>query len=193
MLSKRQIDLIKPFFPTGAWGFSHERPACSNRIFVALTEQAARSKRLMIETMFVKLKSSGRVATKYDQCAHTFMSAIHIAVSFTFYLEESVLKLDGHPAWRASVVDHCTFRFSANYALQLQVTHQTHSYTPGNRNTLAMQPQPDFPNTIDTEMLVEDAKDFGVKASFPPFTYGPMLRVASCPQLLLGSGLIART
>lgn len=139
----------------------------------------------MIETMFVKLKSSGRVATKYDYCAHTFMSAIHIAASFTFYLEESVLRLDGHPAWRASVVDHCTFRFSANYALQLQVTHQTHSYTPGNRNTLAMQPQPDFPNTIDTEMLVEDAKDFGVKASFPPFTYGPMLRVASCPQLLL--------
>ncbi|MBS0979832.1 IS5/IS1182 family transposase, partial [Acetobacter thailandicus] len=29
-----------------------------------------------------------RVATRYDRCAHTFMSAIHIAASFIFHLKE---------------------------------------------------------------------------------------------------------
>ncbi|KAA8396559.1 IS5/IS1182 family transposase, partial [Acetobacter sp. DmW_125133] len=27
-------------------------------------------------------------ATRYDRCAHTFMSAIHIAASVIFYLKE---------------------------------------------------------------------------------------------------------
>ncbi|AFW02653.1 hypothetical protein B932_3108 [Gluconobacter oxydans H24] len=38
--------------------------------------------------MFAKLKDWRRVATRYDRCAHTFMSAIHIAASFIFYLKE---------------------------------------------------------------------------------------------------------
>ncbi|NHO18944.1 IS5/IS1182 family transposase, partial [Acetobacter oeni] len=29
-----------------------------------------------------------RVATRYDRCAHTLMSAIHIAASFIFWLKE---------------------------------------------------------------------------------------------------------
>ncbi|WP_408744413.1 hypothetical protein [Acetobacter nitrogenifigens] len=36
-------------------------------------------KRYLIENMFAKLKDWRRVATRYDRCAHTFMSAIHIA------------------------------------------------------------------------------------------------------------------
>nr|WP_301273186.1 transposase [Acetobacter oryzoeni] len=45
-------------------------------------------KRYLIENMFAKLKDWRRVATRYDCCAHTFMSAIHIAASFIFYLKE---------------------------------------------------------------------------------------------------------
>ncbi|PYD48254.1 IS5 family transposase [Novacetimonas pomaceti] len=44
-------------------------------------------KRHLIENMFAKLKDWRRVATRYDRCAHTFMSAIHIAASFIFYLK----------------------------------------------------------------------------------------------------------
>ncbi|MBS0994397.1 IS5 family transposase [Gluconobacter cerinus] len=45
-------------------------------------------KRHLIENMFAKLKDWRRVATRYDHCAHIFMSAIHIAASFIFYLKE---------------------------------------------------------------------------------------------------------
>jgi transposase len=45
-------------------------------------------KRHPIENMFAKLKDWRRVATRYDRCAHTFMSAIQIAASFIFYLKE---------------------------------------------------------------------------------------------------------
>ncbi|WP_182356614.1 IS5 family transposase [Komagataeibacter europaeus] len=45
-------------------------------------------KRHLVENMFAKLKDWQRVATRYDRCAHTFMSAIHIAASFIFYLKE---------------------------------------------------------------------------------------------------------
>jgi transposase len=45
-------------------------------------------KRHLIENMFAKLKDWRRVATRYDRCAHTFMSVIHIAASFIFYLKE---------------------------------------------------------------------------------------------------------
>lgn len=45
-------------------------------------------KRHLIENMCVKQKDWRRIATRYDRCAHTFMSAIHIATSFIFYLKE---------------------------------------------------------------------------------------------------------
>jgi len=40
------------------------------------------------QTQNAKLKDWRRVATRYDRCAHTFMSATHIAASFIFYLKE---------------------------------------------------------------------------------------------------------
>jgi len=45
-------------------------------------------KRHLIENMLAKLKDWRRVAPRYDRCAHTFMSAIHIAASVIFYLKE---------------------------------------------------------------------------------------------------------
>ncbi|WP_408870962.1 IS5 family transposase [Acetobacter fabarum] len=45
-------------------------------------------KRHLIENMFAKLKDWRRVATRYDRCAHTFISAIQFAASFIFCLKE---------------------------------------------------------------------------------------------------------
>ncbi|BCI68822.1 hypothetical protein [Acetobacter aceti] len=50
--------------------------------------------------MFAKLKDWRRVATRYDRCARTFMSAIHIAAYFIYYLKECVLSLGGLMAIR---------------------------------------------------------------------------------------------
>jgi transposase len=43
-------------------------------------------KRHKIETMFGKLKDWRRIHTRYDHCAHTFMSAIAIAAIFIFWI-----------------------------------------------------------------------------------------------------------
>jgi hypothetical protein len=43
--------------------------------------------------MFAKLKDWRRIATRYARCAHTFFSAICIAASVAFYLNERVLSL----------------------------------------------------------------------------------------------------
>jgi transposase len=39
-----------------------------------------------IEIMFARLKDWRRIATRYDRCAHTFMSAIALAVTVLFWL-----------------------------------------------------------------------------------------------------------
>jgi transposase len=41
-----------------------------------------------IEIMFGRLKDWRRIATRYDRCAHTFFSAICIAATVTFYLNQ---------------------------------------------------------------------------------------------------------
>jgi transposase len=39
-----------------------------------------------IENMFGRLKDWRRVATRYDRCAHTFFSAVCLAMTVTFWL-----------------------------------------------------------------------------------------------------------
>jgi len=39
-----------------------------------------------IETMFARLKDWRRIATRYDRCAHAFLSAITIAATVTYWL-----------------------------------------------------------------------------------------------------------
>jgi transposase len=41
-----------------------------------------------IENMFGKLKDWRRIHTRYDQCAHTFMSAIYIAPTVIFWINQ---------------------------------------------------------------------------------------------------------
>ena len=43
-------------------------------------------KRHKVENIFAKLKDWRRIATRYDRCAHTFMSAIYIAATVIFWL-----------------------------------------------------------------------------------------------------------
>ena len=42
-----------------------------------------------VEVMFGRLKDWRRVATRYDRCAHTFMSAIALAATVIFWLPRS--------------------------------------------------------------------------------------------------------
>ena len=41
-----------------------------------------------IEIMFDRLKDWRRIAMRYDRCAHTFFSAITLAVSVIFWLRQ---------------------------------------------------------------------------------------------------------
>jgi len=50
--------------------------------------KALYKQRHKIECMFGKLKDWRRVATRYDRCAHTYFSAICIAASVIFYLNQ---------------------------------------------------------------------------------------------------------
>ena len=42
-----------------------------------------------IENMFARLKDWRRIHTRYDRCAHTFLSAIAFAATFIFRINES--------------------------------------------------------------------------------------------------------
>ena len=42
-----------------------------------------------IENIFAKLKDWRSIATRYDRCAHAFMSAIVIAATMLFWINES--------------------------------------------------------------------------------------------------------
>lgn len=42
-----------------------------------------------VENLFAKLKDWRRIATRYDRCAHTFFSAICIAATIIFWINDS--------------------------------------------------------------------------------------------------------
>lgn len=46
-----------------------------------------------IENMFARLKDWRRIHTRYDRCAHTFLSAIAFAAAFIFWINESSCNL----------------------------------------------------------------------------------------------------
>ena len=63
-------------------------PSRKNRKREIRYDTALYKQRHKIENMFGKLKDWRRIATRYDQCAHTFFSAICIAASVIFYLNQ---------------------------------------------------------------------------------------------------------
>ena len=61
-------------------------PPKSNRKVQIPYDKALYKTRHKIENMFGRLKDWRRVHTRYDRCAHTFMSAICIAAALIFWL-----------------------------------------------------------------------------------------------------------
>jgi transposase len=58
--------------------FNRKKPIAHDRVLYR--------QRHRIENMFGRLKDSRRIHTRYDRCAHTFMSAICIAAAVIFWL-----------------------------------------------------------------------------------------------------------
>jgi transposase len=61
-------------------------PSKANRKIQIEYDQALYRQRHKIENMFGRLKDWRRIHTRYDRCAHTFMSAICIAAIVIFWL-----------------------------------------------------------------------------------------------------------
>ena len=61
-------------------------PGRANRKAPVLYDTDLYKQRNRIERMFGRLKDWHRIATRYDRCAHTFMSAICIAATVIFWL-----------------------------------------------------------------------------------------------------------
>jgi transposase len=76
-------------------------PGRANRKAPVLYDTDLYKQRNRIERMVVRLKEWRRIATRYDRCAHTFMSAICIAATVIFWLW--VLSLGSGPINRIPV------------------------------------------------------------------------------------------
>ena len=61
-------------------------PSKSNRKTPIEHDQTLYRQRHKIEIMFGRLKDWRRIHTRYDRCAHTFMSAICIAATVIFWM-----------------------------------------------------------------------------------------------------------
>ena len=59
-------------------------PPKSNRKVQHRYDKAVYKKRQLVEYLFAKIKDWRRIHTRYDRCAHTFMSAIAIAAIVIF-------------------------------------------------------------------------------------------------------------
>ena len=63
-------------------------PPRKGRNFPATFNRRLYRQRHKIENLFGRLKDWRRIATRYDRCAHTFFSAICIAATVIFYLNQ---------------------------------------------------------------------------------------------------------
>ena len=63
-------------------------PSKANRKIQIPHDTVLYRRRHKIENMFGKLKDWRRIHTRYDRCSHTFMSAICIAATVIFWLNQ---------------------------------------------------------------------------------------------------------
>ena len=63
-------------------------PPTKNRKTSLPYDKALYRTRHKIENLFAKLKDWRRIATRYDRCAHTFFSAVCIAATVAFFLNQ---------------------------------------------------------------------------------------------------------
>ncbi len=64
-------------------------PSKANRKRPVAHDRTLYRQRHKIENMFGRLKDWRRIAMRYDRCAHTFMSAICLAATILFWINES--------------------------------------------------------------------------------------------------------
>jgi transposase len=62
-------------------------PSMANRKILISHDTLLNCQRHWIKNMFGRLKDWRRIHTRYDRCAHTFMSAICIAATVIFWLD----------------------------------------------------------------------------------------------------------
>jgi transposase len=63
-------------------------PSKKNRKVPIEYDKALYRQRHKVENMFAKLKDWRRIHTRYDRCAHTFFSAICIAATVAFWINQ---------------------------------------------------------------------------------------------------------
>ena len=63
-------------------------PSKTNRKVPIPHDRARYRQRHRVENMFGKIKDWRRIHTRYDRCAHTFMSAICIAATVIFWINQ---------------------------------------------------------------------------------------------------------
>src|SRR5471030_679693 len=68
-------------------------PSKSNRKITIPFDAVLYKQRHKIENMFGRLKDWRRIHTRYDRCAHTYFSAICIAATVIFWINQCVLTL----------------------------------------------------------------------------------------------------
>ena len=71
-----------------AHGISACIPSKRNRKLHIPHDRSLYRQRHRIENMFGRLKDWRRIHTRYDRCAHTFLSAVAFAASFIFWLNQ---------------------------------------------------------------------------------------------------------
>jgi transposase len=69
-------------------GISPCIPSKINRKIAIPHDRLLYRQRHRIENMFARLKDWRRIHTRYDRCAHTFLSAIAFAATFIFWLNQ---------------------------------------------------------------------------------------------------------
>ena len=75
-------------------------PPRSNRKVQYHYDKQVYKKRPLVENLFAKIKDWRRIHSRYDRCAHTFMSAIVIAATVIFWLSQCVPSLGNKWNWR---------------------------------------------------------------------------------------------
>jgi transposase len=89
MLGDKGYDAVWLRDALAARGIAACIPSKANRTQPIPHDRLLYKRRHKIENMFGRLKDWRRIHTRYDRCAHTFMSAICIAAAVIFWINES--------------------------------------------------------------------------------------------------------
>jgi transposase len=143
-------------------------PSKTNRKVPIPHDTALYRQRHKVENMFGKLKDWRRIHTRYDRCAHTFMSASSIAATVIFWLPQWVLSL----IFSGSLLTHFDewqWRIYIEMCCNALSPEGVFLFTTHGRiaSALAKDRHPIYGNLVDTRKLFELQKSSGF--SFLPY------------------------